>query len=233
MCMPQTFVYTADIWVIFTSRVSGRGNSIGPVFMCFHVSVFPCFRVSVCQLVSALMAKPLDIRTRKLVEGLSLIKSGTSILVKVIGQGHEIKSIISRIFWLEWPKMKSKSMVQRHDIMAWCHDAIWHHGVASWCQMVLGVTCKRPHSKIPDASFTILKFSTTPWRTANSQYMYMCLSPRDCLSAQKDFVFKMILNYGCGRCVNDGAFSLLLISIKYAYHSWAWLCVSTFNDGPF
>ena len=35
----------------------------------------------------------------------------------------------------------------------------------------------------------------------------VCLSPRDCLSAQKDFVFKTILDYGRGRCVNAGAFS--------------------------
>ncbi len=46
----------------------------------------PCFCVSACQLVSALTAKPLDIWTQKLVGELSLIKSRTSSLVKVIGQ---------------------------------------------------------------------------------------------------------------------------------------------------
>ncbi len=40
-------------------------------------------------------------------------------------------------------------------------------------------------------------------------YVAGCLSVRDCLSAQKDFVFKTILDYGCRRCVNDGAFSLM------------------------
>ncbi len=30
-----------------------------------------------------------------------------------------------------------------------------------FCQMVLGVACKRPHSKIPDASFTILRYLRT------------------------------------------------------------------------
>ncbi len=40
--------------------------------------------------------------------------------------------------------------------------------------------------------------------------MYMCLSPRDCLSAQMDFVFKTVLDYGCGRCVNAGMFYLIM-----------------------
>ncbi len=37
----------------------------------------------------------------------------------------------------------------------------------------------------------------------------MCLSPGDCLSVQKDFLFKRILDYGCGRYVNAGVFSFL------------------------
>ena len=45
---------------IFTSRVSGRGNRIGPAFPSFRHSVLP----SVCQFVSALTAEPLDIRTQ-------------------------------------------------------------------------------------------------------------------------------------------------------------------------
>ena len=39
-------------------------------------------------------------------------------------------------------------------------------------------------------------------------YMSMCLSHGDCLSAQRDFLLKRIVDYGRRRCVNAGAFSL-------------------------
>ena len=63
---------------LFTSRVSGRGNRIGPVF--------PSFRLSVCQFVSALMAEPFGVPTQRLVWGLTLMKSRPSLIVNVIGQ---------------------------------------------------------------------------------------------------------------------------------------------------
>ncbi len=58
------------------------------------------------------------------------------IWVKLEGQGHRsrvkvkrLKNVISMVFWLEWPQMKSPSI-------RWFHHAIWHHGhydvIMSW-----------------------------------------------------------------------------------------------------
>ena len=78
---------------LITSRVSGRGNRIGPVFP------------SVCQFVSALMAKPFDVLAPKLVQGLTLIKSQTSLTVKVIGQGHQVEKRDLRSILLPSPAL--------------------------------------------------------------------------------------------------------------------------------
>ncbi len=61
-----------------TSRVSGRGYKNGAVCVCVCVCV--------CASVSALTADPFDIWSRNLVQGLTLMTSWTSLLVKVIGQ---------------------------------------------------------------------------------------------------------------------------------------------------
>ena len=45
-----------------------------------------CVCVSVCLSVSALTAEPFDVRSRNLVQGLTLIISWMSSMVKVIGQ---------------------------------------------------------------------------------------------------------------------------------------------------
>ena len=60
-------------------------------FVCVCVCVCVCVWVGVCLFVSALTAEPFDIWSRDLVQGLTLIISRTSLLVKVIGQGHEVK----------------------------------------------------------------------------------------------------------------------------------------------
>ncbi len=52
--------------------------------MCVCVCVCVC--VSVCLSVSALTAEPFSVRSRNLVQGLTLIISWTSSKVKVIGQ---------------------------------------------------------------------------------------------------------------------------------------------------
>ncbi len=59
-----------------------------------------CVCVSVCLSVSALTAEPFGIRSRNLVQGLTLIISWTSSKVKVIGQGHSVKNVIFRV--LAW-----------------------------------------------------------------------------------------------------------------------------------
>ncbi len=50
-----------------------------------------CVCVCVCASVSALMAEPFDIWSQNLVQGLTLMTSRMSLLVKVKGQGHEVK----------------------------------------------------------------------------------------------------------------------------------------------
>ena len=72
--------------VLITSRVSRWGNIIGPI--CLWVCV------SVCHLASALMAKQIDLQTWKLAQGLGLITSDMSLMVNVIGQGHQVKNVI-------------------------------------------------------------------------------------------------------------------------------------------
>ena len=42
--------------------------------------------VCVCQFVNTLMTERIDVRSRNLAQGLTLIKSWTSLMVKVIGQ---------------------------------------------------------------------------------------------------------------------------------------------------
>ena len=71
---------------LITSRVSGRGYRNGAVC----VSVCLC----VCQLVSTLTAERIDILSRNLAQGLTLMESWTSLMVNVKGQrsrspGHE------------------------------------------------------------------------------------------------------------------------------------------------
>ncbi len=63
---------------LFTSRVSGRGYKNGAVCVC------------VCQSVSTLTAELFDVRSPNLVQGLILITSRTSSMVKVKGQGHPV-----------------------------------------------------------------------------------------------------------------------------------------------
>ncbi len=58
----------------FTSRVSGRGYKNGGVCVC------------VCQCVNTLTAEPIGIHSQNLVQGLTFMKSRTSLMVKVIGQ---------------------------------------------------------------------------------------------------------------------------------------------------
>ncbi len=84
--------------LFITSLVSRRGNRIQ--VPCFRLSVFPCIRVSVCQFVSALTAKPLDIRTQNFIQGLTLIKSQTSSMVKVdITEWHQIMTVWPKRLW--------------------------------------------------------------------------------------------------------------------------------------
>ncbi len=62
--------------VFIPSCVSGRGHGTGPVCVCAHVSV------------SALLAEPFHIRTRNLVDGLTLTISRMRLKVKRKGQGR-------------------------------------------------------------------------------------------------------------------------------------------------
>ena len=85
--LPAQVVKAGFIYMLFTSRVSGRGYRNGAV--CVSVCVCEC--VCVCVFVSALTAESFDIWSPNLVQGLTLIISRTSVLVKVKDQGHDVQ----------------------------------------------------------------------------------------------------------------------------------------------
>ncbi len=93
---------------IFTSRVSGRGYRNGPVC----VSVCVC----VCQCVNTLMPEALNLWSRNLVQGLTLMISRRSSMVTVIGQRSRSQG---QKMWLQ----------QFSDFSAWIHNAslMWWH----------------------------------------------------------------------------------------------------------
>ena len=121
---------------IFTSCVSGPGNRIS--------LAFPSIRQSICQFVSTVMAKPFDIWTQNMVQGFTLMKSRTRVVVKVIDQRSRsyMLSVISKFFWLKWPLLKSWPIVWRFDIIIMksqndvttsCDVTTWHHNVTELC----------------------------------------------------------------------------------------------------
>ena len=82
-------------------------------------------------------------------------------------------------------------------------QVMWHHGIMSWSH----VTSR--HDTMPPPP--------------PPGYMYMCLSHRDCLSAQKDFVVKKILDYGHGGASTLGRFhqkiTTALENVRYCQYS--------------
>ena len=60
------------------------------------VSLAVC--LSVCLSVSPLTVKPFDVWSQNLVQELTLMVNWTSSTVKFIGQGHQAKNVISRVF---------------------------------------------------------------------------------------------------------------------------------------
>ena len=63
---------------IFTSGVSGRGYKNRAVCGCVCLSVCPC--------VNTLSVEPIDILSQNLVQGLTLMISWKSLMVKVVGK---------------------------------------------------------------------------------------------------------------------------------------------------
>ena len=109
--------------LIFTSRVSGSGHKNGPVRLC--VCVYPS--------VSAFMAELFGhIWSRNSVQGLTLIISWTSLMVKVKGQGHQVKNMMSMVFWFERTYIKNLA----YGVTSWCHVTSWRHPT-SWCDIVM------------------------------------------------------------------------------------------------
>ncbi len=86
-------------YIIFTSRVSGRGNIIGPVCVC------------VCLSVCILMAKPFDLRPWFLACWLTLTPGRMGLKVKVIGQRS--RSNIKIVFYSLLSEMRSKVKVNK------------------------------------------------------------------------------------------------------------------------
>ena len=74
--------------VVYTNKVGGRGGGSGGVFSS-RVSGRGYKTCPVCQ--SALMAKPFDLGSRNLAQGLTSMKSQPNLMVKVIGQGRQVE----------------------------------------------------------------------------------------------------------------------------------------------
>ncbi len=92
-------------------------------------------RLCVCQLVCALTAESFDIRTRNLVEALTLIISRMSSKVKVIGQRSRSpgwKTWFSKFQMAELHRASLSWHLTSCDVTAWRHDVTWHHITTSW-----------------------------------------------------------------------------------------------------
>ena len=90
----------------------------------------PCVCLSVCPLVSALTAKRIDIRTWKLVEGLALMTSRTSLMAKVKGQGHQIKK---RDFFIDFACLFLLDGLTKYPGLL-C-DIMWRYIMTSRCHL--------------------------------------------------------------------------------------------------
>ena len=77
-----------------------------------------CLCLCVCPCVNMLKAEALDVRSRKFVQGFTLMVSRTSLMVKVIGQTWRSQG-------------KRKRFQQFSDFSAWIHNAglMWCHGM--------------------------------------------------------------------------------------------------------
>ena len=124
--------------ILFTSRVSGQGYRNGPVCVC------------VCPCVNTLVAEALHLWSRNLVQGLTLMISRTSSMVKVIGQRSRSQG---QKMWLQWFSdfsawihnaglMWCHGMMPRHHVTS--HDVMWRHmrschDVTAWCHDVINL----------------------------------------------------------------------------------------------
>ena len=63
-------------------------------------------------------------------QGLTLMISWTSLMVKVKSQGHRVKNVISMVFFIWNPGLWCDIMTS-YDIMVWCHEITLHHGKMS------------------------------------------------------------------------------------------------------
>ena len=117
--------------IVITSRISGRGYRNGAVCVC----------VCVCLFVSALTAEPLNIWSRNLVQGLTLIISRTSLLVKVIGQRSRSRGQKTSFSGFSDLSEQISSLglwcdvMTSHDVMGSRRDVIWRHCMTSWRHM--------------------------------------------------------------------------------------------------
>ena len=115
--------------IFITSRVSGRGNKIGPVFL------------SVRLLVSTLTAEPFEVRISNLIQWCTLTISRMSTMGKVIGQRSRSPAwkmwffgqcYCLFLFCVTWYITMALSMVSwghvtsQHDVMT-AYDVTWRH----------------------------------------------------------------------------------------------------------
>ena len=100
-------------------------------------SVCVCVCLSVCLFVSALTAEPFDIGSRNLAQGLTVMISWTSSMVKVKGQGHQVKKrdFLDFVIWVSRCQTQAYGVTKDsiiYGVTSWhhmtsLHDVTWRH----------------------------------------------------------------------------------------------------------
>ena len=90
---------------------------------------FVCVCVCLCQLVSTLMAERIDVRTQNLVQGSTLIKSWTSLMVKVTRSKNVMSDFLASV---PVYKMLACSVTLWCNVTSWYDIKLRRHDVTAW-----------------------------------------------------------------------------------------------------
>ncbi len=117
-------------WGIFTARRFLPPASAVEVIKT-GLSVWVC--LCGCPCVSTLRAEPFDVWSQNLVQALTLVISWTSLMGKVIGQGHQVKKryFHGLLIWVNRYQTLAYGVASWRHVMAW-YDVTWRCGMASW-----------------------------------------------------------------------------------------------------
>ncbi len=117
--------FTGASW-LFTSRISGLGYKNCPVHLCVCLSA--------CLFVIVLMAELFDIWSQNLVQGLTLMISWTSLMVKAMGQRSrspgQKRHFQGFLIWVNRYQTPGHGVTSSH-VMAWRDEIMWCHRMMS------------------------------------------------------------------------------------------------------